>query len=211
MKKIFFHRDFIILVVLLVMLKMGMDIRETRVKPTHVLVAPPSMHLPTPKPIISPQETHIVSNEPEIKSITDDDEWEVTGEIEKKELAPFVAHEVDQNVLKQIDCTRNQIEKALELTQPASLDAAQLHSLQQKLSQLRVQYTRTSPAVAMLGPLGTAAIVLKEQELENALLAIVHKLATLLHKLAGDTYEQTDSIVAELESNHNRLKQLISA
>lgn len=205
MKNIFFHRDFLIFVLLIVMLKVGTEMRESTINAAPILLAPAN-HIAQAVP--SPE--HPVSQEPEkiSKNTAHSDEWEVTGDEEQIIPEPFLVHEVDQNILKQMECAQTQINAALKFAQPASLDAAQLRSLQQRVTQLRSQYQSTTPAMAFLGPLGTAAVVLKEENIEKELLNTVHKISAIIHNLADNKHKPTDSIVKELEQNHTLLFEL---
>lgn len=191
MKKILLHRDFFILVLLLILLRIGSEMKDRAT---------------TSAPLIQSATALKVAH---TNTINRDDAWEVTGEEHSEKNAPFNFHEIDHDVIKQIEHTQQQITKALSVINPASLDASQLRNLQQKLSQLKTQYEHNSPAFALLGPMGTAGIVFKEEQLEKELLESVEKLATILHALSGSTYKSSASVIKELESNHKLLNNLI--
>ncbi len=210
MKKLF-NRDLLYFVLLLCMIKVAIDLRDphTHMRPT--LKSPQSTQVFTLPLEFEEQDADtnkdvVVAIETIQENTIQDD---VTS-VEKKEAVPFEVHEVDSHVIKQIECAQNQIDTALEYIKPTSLDAAQLRSLQHKLAQLRQKYSHTSPAVALLGPLGTAAIVLKEEQLENELLQTVHKFGKIIHTIVGGLFEADDSIVKSLETNHDLVQQLIA-
>lgn len=213
MKNLLFHRDFLLLALLLFMLKVGMDTRDSSINAAPTLQSPGTrMVQADPITVPAPAPTQEIAHK---ATPENNDNWEVSGHDNEKaplkKYEPFLAHEVDQNILKQIECAQGQIKQALDVAQPTSLDSAQLRSLQQKLVHLRKQYQSTSPAVALLGPLGTAAIVLKEADLEKELLHTVKKVSSIIHNLAGNIHKPVDSIVKELESNHILLHELIHA
>ncbi|MFC1842536.1 hypothetical protein ACFLYU_02665, partial [Candidatus Dependentiae bacterium] len=95
----------------------------------------------------------------------------------------FDVHELDKDFLFAIKETREQVEliTALATEQEALKD---LENMQKDLLTIEKKYKKNSPATFLLGPLGTASIVLKEQKLEKELLAIVNKVTTLLQGIA---------------------------
>ncbi len=124
----------------------------------------------------------------------------------------FSIHEADPNVLARIKALQKQIDQTIALVQPATVKAAELQSMKQRLFQLHRTYKHTSPAVALLGPIGYTGIVLKEQRAENDILEISNKLNRMLHTL---THEEQEFIpVKELSEgiqiSQNMLKTLTS-
>lgn len=197
MKNIFFHRDFLAFALLLVILKTAIDLRNPTIDNsiessayTHKIVCVQPEH-------IEPA-SHVAAAEPQPIA---------TEKIEVKR-EPFVAQELDNNLLKQIECAQAQVRQALDIAQPTSNETAQLYSLLQKLSQLHTEYQASIPKDAAVGPLATAAIALQEDDVKKELLNTVHKVAMILHTLAGNAHEPVDSIVQELETNHSILDKL---
>ncbi len=115
----------------------------------------------------------------------------------------FEVHETNPDIMKQIETAQTQINQLLMLVKPATKQAAQLKSMQQRLTQLKKEYKSTSPAIALLGPIGTAGIVLKENELERNLLRMVNMTRAIVHALAHITEEKPlyKSITQGLEQN----------
>jgi len=66
--------------------------------------------------------------------------------------------------------------------------------------------------IALLGPLGTTAIVLKEKELEKKLLKTVTELNHLLHSLNESNQHDSSAstITLALQENKQLIKQLLS-
>ena len=122
----------------------------------------------------------------------------------------FSVHEVDQNVLALIKDLQTQIDQAIELVQPSTTQAAQLASMKQRLVQFRREYKHTSPAVALLGPIGYTGIVVKEQRIEKGILKITNTLNSILHEQAQQEKEfvPVKAIAEGIETGHEILAQL---
>ena len=122
----------------------------------------------------------------------------------------FSVHEVDQNILAQIKDLQTQIDQAIELIEPSTTPAAQLESMKQRLAQFRREYKHTSPAVALLGPIGYTGIVVKEQRIEKGILKITNTLNSILHKHAQQEEEfvPVKAIAEGVKAGHTILTQL---
>lgn len=122
----------------------------------------------------------------------------------------FAFHEIDQNILKQMDITLEHINQALTCVPPASYHTMQLDSFKHRVTQMRKSYQHTSPGVALLGPFASTGLVIKEQKIKNELLVIVNKVGALLHEMAHheEEFQPLDSVVAALEINHHILNKL---
>lgn len=117
--------------------------------------------------------------------------------------AAFVVHEANANIMEQIEVAQTHINKLLTIVPPTTKQAAQLKSMQQRIVQLKKEYKNTSPAIALLGPIGTAGIVLKENELEKNLLRMVNMTRAILQVItkAGEEKPLYRSIAQGLEQN----------
>jgi hypothetical protein len=116
------------------------------------------------------------------------------GIVYKRELYNlYDVHEVDPNFLVQArECTR-QIQKTMTLLFPDEHDdqlKQQLITLEKDAQDIAAAYEKNSPALVLLGPIGSAATVLKEKDLEKKLL---------------DTINQTGSILADLIQNKQKV------
>lgn len=122
----------------------------------------------------------------------------------------FSIYEVDQNVLTLIKDLQTQIDQAIELVQPSTTQAAQLESMKQRLAQFRREYKYTSPAVALLGPIGYTGIVVKEQRIEKGILKITNTLNSILHEHAQheEEFVPVKAIAEGVETGHAILAQL---
>ncbi len=93
------------------------------------------------------------------------------------EAKPSSVHELNPEIMamfEQIAHQLAQLQKQAENSNNIKL-LAQILMLQELLTKLKKEYSYTSPAMIFLGPLGAAAIVLKEQKLEQELKDIAHK------------------------------------
>lgn len=197
MKNLLFHRDFIAFILLLVICKTAIDLKNPTINTDISPSASSNQVIANHQEL--PQEPTLALHEP--------------ATVEKAEIKPepFMAQEVENNIVKQIECAQIQIRKALDIAQSTSAEAAQLYSLLQKLSTLHTQYKTSLPQEANPGPLKIAAMALEEDDIKKDLLNTIQKFASILHTLAQDTHEPADSIEKELETNHHILGKLIHA
>ncbi len=97
-----------------------------------------------------------------------------------------IIHELDRTFTDHLYTAQKQAHQLKELLEasPTPVQDAhikQLSDIAQKLSAIEEKYTNNSPGLALLGPLGTTAIVLKEQDLEKKLLKTALDLCTLAY------------------------------
>lgn len=121
-----------------------------------------------------------------------------------------VIHEPDKHIMYHLNTLLEQIDDALIFVNPTNQEAAQIKGIRQRLVHLKHTYQHTSPAIVLLGPIGSTGIVFKEQELENELLRTAHRLETMLYQLVDteNKYEPTESLAQALENNKLLLAQL---
>ena len=103
-----------------------------------------------------------------------------------------IIHELDTDIADTINTIQRQLGivrqtiSMLGLTDPHTKLARSVRSLSNQLHDLEQKYTRNAPSLALLGPLGTTSIVLKEQELKDKLhyiaLGINDAAVSLLNK-----------------------------
>lgn len=103
-----------------------------------------------------------------------------------------VIHELDTNIAdiiiliqRQLGVVRQTI-SMLGINDPHTKLARSIRSLTDQLHDLERKYAHNAPSLAMLGPIGTASIVLKEQEIKDKLhyiaLGINDACVSLLNK-----------------------------
>ncbi len=128
-------------------------------------------------------------------------------------------HEVDKTVMHQIEALHEQIDTMLHLAIHDDMDSAtreRLKDLGQKIREIEKKYTHTSPALSLLGPIGTTSIVLKERQLANQLLNITNQIGHLLHDILYGSSEHTShakatSIEASIAKNAQLIKKLLES
>lgn len=94
----------------------------------------------------------------------------------------FAVHELDEQFLDSIKTTRHDLQSLENATKKqGNYDnyKAQLDELTEELDHIETKYKKNSPALALLGPLGSASIVLKEQELAKKLAGIADTIKRL--------------------------------
>ena len=195
-------RDLLLLGSLVLMVKVAMDRQKTEVV-APVLYAPAKQSAALRS--VMPTEQDLAPLVATTAPIAVEMQTEVA-----ESLPPFEVHEVSADIMQHIEIAQTQINQLLSLVKPATKQAAQLKSMQQRLTQLKKEYKNTSPAIALLGPIGTAGIVLKENELEKSLLRMVNLTRSILQALANIDEEKTTykSIAQGLEQNAQLIASL---
>jgi hypothetical protein len=102
---------------------------------------------------------------------------------EKKEKAEiFTAHVIDEKHAALIKHARQVAEKSELLSHLTAQEREQIAAITHQIADFEQQYLApVSPAVAFLGPIGTANIVLKEQTLEREIAIKLNDLGAILH------------------------------
>jgi hypothetical protein len=195
-------RDLLLLGSLVLMVKVAMDRQKTDViAPVLYAPAKQSAVFKTVTPLEPDPASIVVTTAP----------LAVEAPLEMPQSpAPFEVHEANADIVQQIETAQTQINQLLALVKPTTKHAAQLKSMQQRLTQLKKEYKNTSPAIALLGPIGTAGIVLKENELEKSLLRMVNLTRSILQTLANIDEEKPSykSIAQGLEQNAQLIASL---
>jgi hypothetical protein len=104
-----------------------------------------------------------------------------------------VIHQIDEDIADTITKTLRhlgivkQTVSMLGITDSHSKLARTVRSLSNQLHDLEQKYTHNAPSLALLGPLGTASIVLKEEELKEKLHYIALGINDACVELLGKT------------------------
>ena len=125
------------------------------------------------------------------------------GIIYKRELYNlYDVHEVDPNFLVQArECTRH-IQTTISLLWPDERDQQvkqKLIVLEKEAQEIAVAYEKNSPALVLLGPIGSVATVLKEKDLEKKLLETINETGAIL----ADLIENKQSVALNFEPAQN--------
>lgn len=119
-----------------------------------------------------------------------------------------IIHELDVDIADTINIMQRQLGivrqtiSMLGIADPHTKLARSLRALSNQLHDLEQKYIRNAPSLALLGPLGTASIVMKEQELKDKLhyiaLGINDACVSLLNKTELGRDERKTIILEEL-------------
>lgn len=192
-------RDFLFLVALIVMVKVAMD-RKMGPNNRPVLYGPAEQMRSMPLEMVESESQDFDS---------EDDELSV-AQADSQEESEFMVHQADHDTLESIKLAQKQVQALKEITPSTSKQSAQLESLSHRLVQLKNQYAKTSPGIALLGPIGTAGIVAKENELDKNLLKMVNMIRSILQLHLSDEADNASytSIAQGLQENNQLLAQL---
>jgi hypothetical protein len=104
-----------------------------------------------------------------------------------------VIHQIDEDIAESINKTQRhlgivkQTINMLGITDSHAKLTKNVRALSNQLHDLEEKYTRNAPSLALLGPLGTASIVLKEEELKEKLHYIALGINDAYVELLGKT------------------------
>ncbi len=97
----------------------------------------------------------------------------------KSDAGHLSFHEPDHKLMDRLTFLRDQAQKALQAPDLEPRKKEGLLGTQKRLSELLDTATYSSPALALLGPIASTGIVLKEQSIEKELNEIEDRLADL--------------------------------
>lgn len=120
-----------------------------------------------------------------------------------------IIHELDRSFIDQIYTTQRQ----LHLLDQHLLDTdyqIQINDLKSRLATLEEKYKKNSAGLALLGPIGSAAIVSKEEKLQAQLLTVVNDIGRLIHSVSNNENDflPSPTISSGLEVNKQLLRSL---
>lgn len=122
-----------------------------------------------------------------------------------------VAHELDQDFLNQLYVTRKLVHMIKELFALHPDDAPKALKIKEweiEIDQCETKYKENSPGLIVLGPFGTASIVMKEMKISKKLLALNNEIMSLLASLVNESYATTTSISQALQKNTELVAKL---
>ncbi len=95
--------------------------------------------------------------------------------------AQNLIHEPDERIVKKLYELIEQAELLIEKLESAHEKYAYVQEMHERLLNLQAKYEHTSPAIALLGPLGATGLVIQEQAIEKELADINRSFNTILN------------------------------
>lgn len=123
-----------------------------------------------------------------------------------------VIHELDRSFVDQIYTAQRQLHLLAEhpaYTEKYELAIAEIKS---ELTAIEEKYKKNSPGLALLGPIGSAAIVIKEEQLQQKLLKTINDLSKIFVAIhnPSDTFIPAQTVNEGLDVNKQLLQTLIA-
>lgn len=119
-----------------------------------------------------------------------------------------IIHELDQKFIDKLYQCQRQTRTVAEMIERGSIEASfaqTLEKIQKDLLFVEEKFSKNSPSLLLLGPIGTTSIIMKERSLEQKLLFIAKNMSTLLADIAKN-YDLTNISIQESESLDYYLK-----
>jgi hypothetical protein len=121
-----------------------------------------------------------------------------------------IIHELNPNFIDSIYNAQRQLHFFEQHPTYGIEYAAIIADIKSKLNVIEEKYTTNSPGIMLLGPLGSAAIVTKEEKLQKKLLTILNDLNQILHTINNkkDDFQYIETIHMALKSNKKLLQSI---
>lgn len=121
-------------------------------------------------------------------------------------------HELDRDFIDQLYTAQRQLHAIEEHLIYGIGYESTIADLKGQLTTIEEHYKKNSPGLALLGPIGTASIVIKEEKLNKKLLTAVNDINGLLHKISTSTtsFEPALTIDNGLAINKKLLKTILT-
>jgi|GEM_PF-1970121 len=98
-----------------------------------------------------------------------------------------IIHELDRSFIDQIYTTQRQLHLLQQYAEYTGTFNSALTEIKEQLTSIEEKYIKNSPSLVLLGPIGAAAIVTKEEKLQIKLLNVVDKLNKIFTALTNQT------------------------
>ena len=123
-----------------------------------------------------------------------------------------IVHELDRNFIDQIYAAQRQLHFLEENHMHNDEIAHTIADIKERLVSIEEQYKSNSAGLMMLGPIGSAAIVTKEEKLNKKLLDVANNITAILQSISGQEYteQQAETISSALENNKKLLHTVIA-
>jgi hypothetical protein len=119
-------------------------------------------------------------------------------------------HQLDRTFIDEIYTAQRQLHYVQEHHIDNDEIANALADIKERLCAIEEKYKTNSAGIMILGPIGSAAIVTKEEKLRIKLLDAINDLNRILHVLTDNQHEfrQIDTITDALENNKKLLQKI---
>ena len=123
-----------------------------------------------------------------------------------------IIHELDRSFMDQIYTAQRQLHILEQHTLYADTFASSIADIKIRLATIEEKYKKNSPGLALLGPIGSAAIVLKENKLQQQLLDTVNDMNKLIYTIneLSHNFMPAHTIDIALSANKQLLRTLIA-
>lgn len=121
-----------------------------------------------------------------------------------------IVHELDRTFIDQLYTAQRQLHFLEEHPIHGSEFAVAITDIKSRLVTIEDKYKTNSPGIMLLGPIGSAAIVAKEEKLQKQLLEIANDINNILHTVNNPDHElkHLATISIALESNKKLLQAM---
>jgi hypothetical protein len=132
-----------------------------------------------------------------------------------REHKKSLIHELDRSFIDYLYTAQRQLHILYEhaaYSTEAHATLSSLSTIKDKLTAIEQQYKHNSPGLALLGPIGIASIVIKEEQLQSRLLALINEMSLIIHHIKGTKEDCKPALTVEngLSTNKKLIKTLIT-
>jgi hypothetical protein len=121
-----------------------------------------------------------------------------------------IVHELDRNFIEDIYTLQRQLHFIEEHYSDNNEVAHATSDIKKRLATIEEKYKTNSPGVMLLGPIGSAAIVTKEEKLKTQLRKVANDITQLLYTIHHQEHDfkPIERIETALEQNKILLKKI---
>lgn len=124
-----------------------------------------------------------------------------------------MVHELDRTFIDQIYTAQRQLHFLQEHPEYTHDHAEAIAEIKKQLTIIEEKYKKNSAGLSLLGPIGSAAIVIKEKELQQQLLVTINSLSKIfahIHNHISDNVSPAQTITQGLIINQKLLSTLLT-
>jgi hypothetical protein len=120
-----------------------------------------------------------------------------------------IIHELDRNIIDQLYTAQRHVHYLQEHPVHGHTYGHAIADIKERLTAIEEKYHKNSPGLALLGPIGSAAIVAKEELIQQKLLNIVNEINKILCTIYEmEVLKPVDTIEDGLIMNKNLISKL---